>query len=183
VPLCPAMTRSGMTTSTPVGYCSAMSGRKRLRLDLEHYSVPGLVWHVSAPTLERRPVFQDAEFAGAVIQSLQFQCDRTDTDLLVYCLMPDHLHAVAAIGDTDLITVLHGFKSYTTTLWRKRSGHSRLWQESFHDHGVRRSERMDELVKYIVENPQKAGLVSDWLDYPWIGGKLFAEGKLGDQSS
>ena len=152
-----------------------MSGRKRLRLDLESYAVPGTVWHVSAPTLQRRPIFRDSAFAQEVLRSLEFQCTRTGSDLLVYCLMPDHLHAVVTVGDTDLITVLHGFKSYTTTLWRKRSGQPRLWQESFHDHGVRRSEQMDELVRYVVENPRNAGLVADWQDYPWIGGSLLRE--------
>jgi hypothetical protein len=31
---------------------------------------------------------------------------------------------------------------------------------------------MDELIKYVVENPLNAGLVSDWQAYPWIGGSL-----------
>jgi putative transposase len=152
-----------------------MPGRKRLRLDLNSYAVSGSVWHVSAPTLHRRAVFLDADFAEDVVRSLEFQCSRTGTDLLVYCLMPDHLHAAVTIGGTDLITVLHGFKSYTTTLWRKRSGQPKLWQESFHDHGVRQAERMDELVRYVIENPQRAGLIDDWRDYPRIGGSLFGD--------
>jgi hypothetical protein len=36
----------------------------------------------------------------------------------------------------------------------------------------KRTENMDELVKYVVENPYRAGLVSDWQNYPWIGGSL-----------
>jgi putative transposase len=152
-----------------------MSSRKRLRLDLATYTVSGTVWHVTVPTFHRQPLFRDPILAQTVIDSVQFQCLRTGTDLLVYCLMPDHLHMVVTIGEDDLITVLHGFKSYTTTLWRRQSGQQRLWQESFHDHGVRQSERMDELVKYVLENPQRAGLVDDWHDYPWLGGRLLGE--------
>jgi REP element-mobilizing transposase RayT len=152
-----------------------MSASNRLRLDLESYAVAGTTWHVSTPTLNRRPIFQDKAIAGPVVESLQFQCNRCDAGLLVYCLMPDHLHAVITIGSVDLITLLHGFKSYTTTLWRRQSGEKRLWQESFHDHGVRRAELMDELVRYVTENPQRAGLAVDWQGYPWVGGLLLEE--------
>lgn len=152
-----------------------MSTNRRC-LDLESYAVPGTTWHVSTPTLNRRPIFRDQKFAREVVDSLRFQCGRCDAILLVYCLMPDHLHAVITIGQVDLITILQGFKSYTTTLWRQRSGEQRLWQESFHDHGVRRAERMEELAKYVTENPQRAGLVAEWQDYPWTGGTLLEEG-------
>jgi putative transposase len=153
-----------------------MSGRKRLRLDLSAYDVSGTVWHINTPTLNRQPSFRNPAMAEAVVKSLSFHCTKGGADLLLYCVMPDHVHAVIVIGSTDLISIMHGFKSYTTTLWRQRSGQKRLWQESFHDHGVRRSENVDELVKYITENPQRAGLVSDWQDYPWIGGSLFEAG-------
>ena len=153
-----------------------MTGRKRLRLDLENYAAPGSVWHITTPTIDRRPIFRDPTIAEAVIDSLQFQCRRCGADLLLYCLMPDHLHAIITVGDVDLVTMLQGVKSYTTTIWRKQSGQKRLWQESFHDHGVRRSERMDELVRYVTENPQRAGLVADWREYPWLGGILLEDG-------
>lgn len=80
--------------------------------------------------------------------------------------MPDHLHAVVAIDHSDLIAIMRDVKSWTIHNWTRRTGQKRLWQESFHDHGVRRSEKMDELVKYVTENPQRAGLVSDWTEYP-----------------
>jgi putative transposase len=149
-----------------------MTGQKRLRLDLNHYAVPGSVWHVSTPTLHRRPVFADPVMAAAVVDSVRFQCTKAGADLLLYCVMPDHLHVVVTINDIDLIAIMRDVKSWTTRMWRQRTGQKHLWQVSFHDHGVRRSERMDELVKYVVENPQKAGLVLDWRDYQWLGGVL-----------
>jgi putative transposase len=153
----------------------SMTGQKRLRLDLENYAAPGTVWHVTNPTFDRIPIFHDTDFAGTVVDSLQYQCQRCDANLLIYCLMPDHLHAVLTVGNVDLLTLMHGFKSYTTTLWRRRSGQRRLWQESFHEHGVRRTERMDDLVRYILENPVRAGLVADWQAHPWLRGSLLTD--------
>ena len=160
-------------------YCDGMEHRptrKRIRLDLETYAVPGTVWHVSTTTVGRMPAFDNPEMAAIAAESLRFQCTKANADLLVYCVMPDHVHLVVTITERDLISILHDFKSYTGHVWKRRTGQKRLWQESFHDHGVRRSESMDDLVKYVVENPQEAGLVSDWREYPWIGGNLLDAG-------
>jgi putative transposase len=149
-----------------------MTGRKCLRLDLEHYAVPGTVWHVTAPTRNRRPVFSDPAMAEAVIGAYKFQCAKAAADLLLYCVMPDHVHSVIAIHDGDLVSIMRNVNSWTTRIWTLRSGEKFLWQGSYHDHGIRRTENMDELVKYVLENPQVAGLIEDWREYRWIGGTL-----------
>ena len=150
--------------------------RKRIRLDLASYTVPGTVWHVTIGTLGRRPVLCESSVAEAVIESIGFQCAKAKSDLLMYCVMPEHLHLVIGIGDeSDLISILHDFKSYTTTFWRKRTGQDKFWQESFYDHGVRHSERMEDLIEYVVKNPVEEGLVTDWREYPWLSGSLLED--------
>ncbi len=147
--------------------------RKRIRLDLATYGVPGLVWHLTVGTRGRQPVLVDPWMAETIVESITFQCAKAKADLLIYCVMPEHVHVVISIGEEgDLISILHDFKSFTTNRWRKRTGQDNLWQESFYDHGVRRSERMDDLIAYVIKNPVDAGLVPDWQDYPWIGGSL-----------
>ncbi|HYP61967.1 MAG TPA: transposase [Thermomicrobiales bacterium] len=152
--------------------------RKRIRLDLATYAVPGLVWQVTVGTRERQPVLGDPWIAETVIESIIFQCAKAKAELLIFCVMPEHVHLVIVVGEEgDLISILHDFKSFTTNRWRKRTGQNKLWQESFHDHGVRRSERMDELVAYVLQNPVDAGLATDWQDYPWIGGSLIDDNR------
>ena len=152
-----------------------MPHRKRLRLDLDNYGARGSVWHVTTPTLNRRRVFRDSEMAAVLVDALQFQCAKAKANLLLYCVMPDHLHVVVTIDEVDLVAIMRDVKSWTTHIWNKRTGNRKLWQESFHDHGVRRSERMDELIKYVAENPQRAGIMADWRDYPWPGGSLLED--------
>ena len=152
-----------------------MKAKRRFRLDLERYGDPGSVWHVSAATRDRRPVFADPVMADIAVDAIRFQCAKASTDLLLYCVMPDHVHLVVTIGDMDLISIVRDFKSWTTHRWKQRTGNRYLWQESFHDHGVRRTEKMDELVSYIVSNPVDGGLVADWQDYHWLGGMLLED--------
>jgi len=41
-----------------------------------------------------------------------------------------------------------------------------LWQQSFHDHALRRDEDLVKLARYVVANPLRAGLVGKLGDYP-----------------
>ncbi|MFZ0275558.1 MAG: hypothetical protein WA254_01580 [Candidatus Sulfotelmatobacter sp.] len=48
------------------------------------------------------------------------------------------------------------------TLGRK----GRVWQVESFDHVVRSSESLDAKIAYLLENPVRAGLVEEWVDYP-----------------
>jgi len=41
-----------------------------------------------------------------------------------------------------------------------------LWQRGFHDHALRRDEDIEDIARYIVANPLRAGLVRHIGDYP-----------------
>ena len=41
-----------------------------------------------------------------------------------------------------------------------------LWQKGFHDRAIRKEEDMQEIARYVVANPLRAGLVEKIGDYP-----------------
>jgi REP element-mobilizing transposase RayT len=47
--------------------------------------------------------------------------------------------------------------------------HERLWQPYGYEHVLRSDEATHAVVRYILENPVRAGLVEDVLDYPFCG--------------
>lgn len=87
-----------------------------------------------------------------------------------YCLMPDHMHILAAgiAPDTDQL------------LWAKATRRAlnlvlapiRLQKQAY-DHVLRPSEARPDafavLVHYLIENPVRAGLASDAASCPHIG--------------
>jgi len=149
--------------------------RRRNLLPFESYAASGVAWHVVLGTHNRQPLLTDPAIVGMVMTSLRFEEKRTGGQMLVYCLMPNHAHLVLTVGDANLLDVVRRVKSWTTNQWQKVSGESRLWQPSQYDHAVRLSERMDDLVAYVIENPVRKGLVADWSDWPWTGGILVCE--------
>ena len=42
-----------------------------------------------------------------------------------------------------------------------------FWQHESYDHIVRNETELSNIIRYILMNPVKAGLVSDWREWQW----------------
>lgn len=82
--------------------------------------------------------------------------------LLAYVVMPDHVHVLAAglNDDSNAIRFMQQFKQRSGFAYRSISG-TALWQQSFFDRVLRRSESAEEVARYIAENARRAGLVDE----------------------
>ena len=47
-------------------------------------------------------------------------------------------------------------------------GSGAFWQHESYDHVVRDEQELIRIVRYILNNPVKAGLVANWQDYPFL---------------
>jgi REP element-mobilizing transposase RayT len=86
--------------------------------------------------------------------------------LFAWCVMPNHVHVLfQLIGKTSLRSLLHSWKSYSAKAANKilaRNGE--FWQREYHDHLIRDKTEFDRAVRYVMENPSKAGL----RNWPWV---------------
>ena len=83
-------------------------------------------------------------------------------------LMPDHLHCVAELKTIGLPKLMHSLKSFTAkrvnaVLNRQGS----LWQDQYYEHAIRKDENLNEVVLYMLHNPVRAGLATDFHTYPF----------------
>jgi REP element-mobilizing transposase RayT len=106
--------------------------------------------------------------AKAICDSIETSCRLSGFRLYGYCLMPDHVHVLLdPQAATPLGDWLRRFKSFTTKLARDAGVPNPLWQRSAHDHVCREGETAEVVLRYIAENPVRAGLVARWEDWPW----------------
>ncbi len=112
---------------------------------------------------------------------LRQACEKEGFTLAAYCFMPDHAHLlVQTETESDLVRLIHRFKQETGWWFRTRGeagglkasptspgARPRLWQKSYYDHVLRRDEELSEVIRYILENPVRAGLVASCDDYPY----------------
>ena len=83
--------------------------------------------------------------------------------------MPDHWHGLIELGDaTDVSSVIRRFKSVTAFEVNSRFGsEGPVWQRGFHDHALRKSEAVTDVLRYLVANPVRAGLCRSAWSYPY----------------
>ena len=109
---------------------------------------------------------RDERIASVLIGALRhFDGDRYR--LLAWCVMPNHVHLVIQpLGDHALDEILHSIQSYTANAANKLLGRSgTFWQKESYDHLIRDGEDYRNQIRYVLENPEKAGLV----EWPWRG--------------
>ena len=96
------------------------------------------VYFVTIVAEDRRNLFHNKEFAKEVVDCLLNLREEMKFNLYGYCLMPNHLHALIGIGESekDSGKICGAFKSLTTRIYW-RYGEGKLWQREFHDHIVR----------------------------------------------
>jgi putative transposase len=83
--------------------------------------------------------------------------------------MPDHLHALIALGAvTELSSVVRRLKCVTALAAnRVRGADGALWSRAYHDHALRADEDCMSAVRYVINNSVRAGLVSNVDAYPY----------------
>ena len=84
--------------------------------------------------------------------------------------MPDHMHLVTLglTGTSDTFEFVRIAKQRTSFEFKRRR-HAMLWQPGWHDRIIRPRDGIADFVRYVVENPVRAGLVADPTDYPYTG--------------
>src|SRR2546426_7959993 len=87
--------------------------------------------------------------------------------VLAWCVMPNHVHVVfSTLGERKLEAILHSWKSFSAQGANRLLGRSgSFWQREYFDHLVRNEASLSRIIRYVQENPQKAGL----RDWPWVG--------------
>jgi hypothetical protein len=67
-----------------------------------------------------------------------------------------------------LSLILFSIKRYTAREANKILGRKgAFWQHESYDHVVRDGNELSRIIRYVKENPVKAGLVNDWKDWKW----------------
>jgi REP element-mobilizing transposase RayT len=130
---------------------------------------------------QRRIVFGDPLNATAARDELLRTADACAVEVIAYCFMPDHLHALfeGLSADSELISCADLFRRRSGLAYRSRE-RRRLWQQGYFDRLLRSDETTIPVVKYILENPVRAGLVRDPGDYPYSGSSRYSLEQLAD---
>jgi REP element-mobilizing transposase RayT len=108
--------------------------------------------------------------AGIVADTLRHFDDKRYR-LFAWCIMPNHVHVVVRVfPGHPLAEVIHSWKSFSA----KRANDllscsGGFWQREYYDHLIRNESEFERAVRYVAENPERAGL-GNWR-WVWVGGR------------
>ena len=144
------------------------------------FSALGLVYALTKCTRGRERLFSadgpGASAAGCIIATIEAMDQRGIWTCFGYVVMPDHMHAVVKLRSADLSGAVKLFSMLTTrevNIVLGRQG--ALWQPGFHDHALRSEQSLENHLRYIHQNPVRAGLVNAAENWPH-GTLLFGNG-------
>ncbi len=140
--------------------------------------VPGHPHHVTQRGNRGMDTFlREADYAR-YLELLANGCGEAGTDILAYCLMPNHVHLILVPGDEDGLRGALGdaHRRYTRHVNLREGWRGHLWQERFH------SFPMDEAhlvmaARYIELNPVRAGLAKRAKQWRWSSARAHLAGR------
>lgn len=112
----------------------------------------------------------DAKVAALVIESLGW-LRKKGWRIYAAVVMSNHVHMLmrSETGcSAELLDDLGHFKRYTArqaNILLGREG--QFWAREDFDHWIRDRAKFEGTIRYILNNPVKAGLVGKWQDWPW----------------
>jgi REP element-mobilizing transposase RayT len=114
----------------------------------------------------------DSRIAKVVAEAMHYR-DSKKYRLDAYSIMPNHVHVVFAPLMTHsephaLSAIMHSLKRNTAKRANRileRAG--AFWEHESFDHYIRNQREFNRIVKYVLQNPVKAGLVKTWNEWPW----------------
>jgi REP element-mobilizing transposase RayT len=128
---------------------------KEMEAWLDHPKFPGLF---SAPDLAR-----------IMIDAIEYRKEKSIWRIAEYVVMPTHIHLFFQPLRTNLRNAMISFKNWTAHQANQKRllPDGSLWQREWFDHWSRTPEEDLKIAAYIRRNPVKAGLTSDYPDWPY----------------
>lgn len=111
--------------------------------------------------------FRDPRLADVVLRKLNWLKQEVKV-MHAFTIMSNHVHFVASLHEQQSLSeLMHRVKGGSARECNQLLGTTgTFWQSERYDRVLRWNER-GVTIKYVVNNPVKAGIVRHWRDHPW----------------
>lgn len=125
-------------------------------------------YHVVARGVGRQIIFEDTQDRRRYLDLLRKELGEGDRTLLAWCLMDNHVHLLVQSEIEGLSRFIQSLDSSYALYFNKRHdrvGH--LFQGRFSSEPVDSDDYLLTVVRYIHQNPVRAGFAEGCADYEW----------------
>lgn len=132
------------------------------------------IYHIMLRGINQQQIFEDSEDWEKFVQILKDCKAISGYKLFAYCLMGNHIHLLIQESKESIEQVVKRIATrfvYWYNIKYQRAGH--LFQDRFKSEPVEDDAYFATVVRYIHQNPVKAGLCKKISDYPFSSYKTF----------
>jgi REP element-mobilizing transposase RayT len=118
--------------------------------------------------INQQIIFEDAEDNEKMLQTLLEVKAVSKCKIFAYCLMNNHYHIVLKVEEEGLEQIFKRLGSryvYWYNLKYNRTGH--LYQNRYKSEAIENDRYLLAVIRYVHQNPVKAGIAKEISDYPW----------------
>ncbi|MDO5435520.1 MAG: transposase [Clostridia bacterium] len=140
----------------------------------------GGIYHVMLRGINRQQIFYDKEDYDHFAKVLQQVRQVSGMKLHAYCMMGNHIHLLVQETEEPIETIFKRIGSafvYWYNLKYERVGH--LFQDRYRSEPVDSDTYYLTVLRYILQNPVKAGICARPEDYPYSSAKDYLTGHTG----
>lgn len=126
------------------------------------------IYHIVLRGVNKQTIFEDQEDSEKFLKTFEDYKKKSGYKIYAYCLMGNHVHLLIKEEQEELSTIMRRIgASYVYWYnWKyMRSGH--LFQDRYKSEAIEDETYLLNVVRYIHQNPLKAGLVRDISKYKW----------------
>jgi putative transposase len=125
--------------------------------------------HITQRGSNREKIFLDDKDKNYFIKTLFEYCKLFKIELWAFCLMENHFHLLMVPQVTQSLgQCLHGLTFRYAQYFNNKYKHiGRLWQNRYFSCPVDKDEYLVGVLRYVEENPVRAGLAGSASEWPW----------------
>ncbi|MEA4925836.1 MAG: transposase [Syntrophomonadaceae bacterium] len=137
------------------------------------YSGTG-IYHIIVRGINRQTIFFEENDYHRYLETIERFTSDGEATVLGYCLMSNHVHLLIQENRTSISKIMKKIgTSYAYWYNRKyeRTGH--VFQDRFKSENIEDDSYLLTVIRYIHQNPVKAGITSKAEKYPWSSCRVY----------
>lgn len=149
---------------------------RALRINFE-----GAYYHVMNRGRGKERIFRDKKDFETFLGIIREACRSCRVEITAYCLMNNHYHLLVHTPNANLSQFMRQINGvYTQKYNRRYHIDGTLFRGRYKAIVVQEEFYLIRVIRYIHQNPQKAGIVKKAEEYPWVSHPYFLKGEERD---
>jgi len=133
---------------------------------MKHLKIDCCAYFLTTCIYERKNTLANPQHAQVVLDAIIHGKTQKWYFLLGYVVMFDHFHLIVIPKNKTIPEIMKSIKGYSARMINQLIDHKgQIWQDGYYDVVLDNIKYVNQKLRYIEENPIRAGLVTKPVDY------------------